>query len=430
MPEKFRGIINNITASHHPSFSKDEVPTEGKSHNQPFHITIKCRNYMIARVLINNGSFLNVMPKTTLDKLYSTGSTLKTKWEVMGKITLLIHIGPITFDITSKPWIHAAGVVPSSLHRKVNVIREKELMISAPLPIEYVEGDEEALETSFQALEIVGTSSAKAEEGGPKLSRVAIMATKVLINNGFQPNKGLGKELDGIAELVALQENLVRSRLGYTRITKEGRPWRRAESKNINTETSLQIDNVTLKPENANESSGQDEGEGPEEEALVELERLLEQERPKLQYGAEELEIINLDDEEEAREIQVGKKMTPNLRQRLAKLMKEYDDVFAWSRYRYHGTQATLDPQRGHGPVVAKKDEAGGGIKDQRRSREAMKCMFLSCSRVPPMGGQHSASPQEGWKVRICVDYRDLNRASPKDNFPLPHIDMLVDNIA
>jgi len=28
----------------------------------------------------------------------------------------------------------------------------------------------------------------------------------------------------------------------------------------------------------------------------------------------------------------------------------------------------------------------------------------------------------------MCVDYWDLNRASPKDNFPLPHIDILVDN--
>ncbi|KAA3462010.1 RNA-directed DNA polymerase [Gossypium australe] len=29
----------------------------------------------------------------------------------------------------------------------------------------------------------------------------------------------------------------------------------------------------------------------------------------------------------------------------------------------------------------------------------------------------------------MCVDYRDLNKASPKDNFPLPHIDTLVDNM-
>ena len=33
-------------------------------------------------------------------------------------------------------------------------------------------------------------------------------------------------------------------------------------------------------------------------------------------------------------------------------------------------------------------------------------------------------------KVCICVDYMDFNRASPKDDFPLPHIDVLVDNTA
>ena len=28
----------------------------------------------------------------------------------------------------------------------------------------------------------------------------------------------------------------------------------------------------------------------------------------------------------------------------------------------------------------------------------------------------------------MCVDYRDLNKVIPKDDFPLPHIDILVDN--
>ena len=30
----------------------------------------------------------------------------------------------------------------------------------------------------------------------------------------------------------------------------------------------------------------------------------------------------------------------------------------------------------------------------------------------------------------MCVDYRDLNKACPKDDFPLPHIDVLVDSAA
>ena len=38
--------------------------------------------------------------------------------------------------------------------------------------------------------------------------------------------------------------------------------------------------------------------------------------------------------------------------------------------------------------------------------------------------------PKKDGKVRMCVDYKDLNRASPKDNFPLSHIDTLVDNTA
>ena len=36
--------------------------------------------------------------------------------------------------------------------------------------------------------------------------------------------------------------------------------------------------------------------------------------------------------------------------------------------------------------------------------------------------------PKKDGKIRMCVDYRDLNRASPKNNFSLPHIDTLVDN--
>ncbi|XP_070054568.1 uncharacterized protein [Nicotiana tomentosiformis] len=36
--------------------------------------------------------------------------------------------------------------------------------------------------------------------------------------------------------------------------------------------------------------------------------------------------------------------------------------------------------------------------------------------------------PKKDEKIRICMEYRDLNKASPKDDFPLPNIHILIDN--
>ncbi|XP_049364753.1 uncharacterized protein LOC125829589 [Solanum verrucosum] len=38
--------------------------------------------------------------------------------------------------------------------------------------------------------------------------------------------------------------------------------------------------------------------------------------------------------------------------------------------------------------------------------------------------------PKKDENVKVCVDYRDLKKASPKDNFPLPNIHILIDNCA
>ena len=37
--------------------------------------------------------------------------------------------------------------------------------------------------------------------------------------------------------------------------------------------------------------------------------------------------------------------------------------------------------------------------------------------------------PKKDGRVRVCVDYRDLNKASPNDDFPLRNIHILADNI-
>ena len=36
--------------------------------------------------------------------------------------------------------------------------------------------------------------------------------------------------------------------------------------------------------------------------------------------------------------------------------------------------------------------------------------------------------PKKCGKVKVCEDFHDMNKANPKDDFPLPHIDILVDS--
>ena len=55
---------------------------------------------------------------------------------------------------------------------------------------------------------------------------------------------------------------------------------------------------------------------------------------------------------------------------------------------------------------------------------------FLSITSYPQWVANGVPVPKKDGKVHMCVDYRDLNMTSPKDGFPLPHIDILVDNTA
>ena len=62
--------------------------------------------------------------------------------------------------------------------------------------------------------------------------------------------------------------------------------------------------------------------------------------------------------------------------------------------------------------------------------RKQLSVGFLSVVEYPEWLANVVPVPKKDGKVRVCVDFRDLNKASPKDDFPLLHIDMLVDSTA
>ena len=65
-------------------------------------------------------------------------------------------------------------------------------------------------------------------------------------------------------------------------------------------------------------------------------------------------------------------------------------------------------------------------MKEEIQKQLSMR--FLSVVEYPEWLANVILVPKKDYKVRVYVDFRDLNKASPKDDFPLPHIDMLVDS--
>ena len=69
-------------------------------------------------------------------------------------------------------------------------------------------------------------------------------------------------------------------------------------------------------------------------------------------------------------------------------------------------------------------------LKIKEEVKKLIEVAFIEVSNYSEWVANVVPVLKKNGKVRVCIDFRDLNCAIPKDNFPLPHIDVLVDNIA
>ena len=248
---KIDRLVGNIMMDNYISFSDDEIPPNGHSSTKALHITTKVKGYTLPKVLIDNGSFLNVMTLSTLMRLPVDKSYMKhtktvvrafdgTRREVTREIEIEVQIGPCTFnvefqimDISSsyncllgRSWIHIARAVPSTLHQKIKFVIEgqlvcvsakEDMIVATSSRAPYVKTDEKAMECSFRSLEFV--NAMYVGEGAkipvPKLSEVTHSGIRQVLDKGARVEKGLGKRLQGMLRPIAVIQKKDRFGLGY-----------------------------------------------------------------------------------------------------------------------------------------------------------------------------------------------------------------------
>lgn len=67
-------------------------------------------------------------------------------------------------------------------------------------------------------------------------------------------------------------------------------------------------------------------------------------------------------------------------------------------------------------------------LKIREEVKKQFDAGFLDIYEYPQWVANFVPVPKKYGKVRMCVDYQNLNKASLNDDFHLPHINVLVNN--
>ncbi|XP_050909228.1 uncharacterized protein LOC127123004 [Lathyrus oleraceus] len=233
--DQFDGIMDNITACNNLSFSDEELPEQGKNHNFSLHISMNCQEDAMFNVLVETGSSLNVLSKTTLSKLsyHSTlmrfsGVVVKafdgSRKTVIGEVDRPMKIGSCLFQIMFQvmdisltyscllgcTWIHEAGAVTSTLHQKLKFMKngmlvivsgEQATLVSHLSSFSYINVDE-AMGMLFQALSFNDIAARKNGE-----SMASLKDAQHMVENGQSTKWG---------QVVNLAENKNKADFGFS----------------------------------------------------------------------------------------------------------------------------------------------------------------------------------------------------------------------
>ena len=158
------------------------------------------------------------------------------------------------------------------------------------------------------------------------------------------------------------------------------------------------------------------------------------EERKTLVEPSEELNAIVLDDEHPEKTTRIRVNLSTQTRKSIVHFLKNNKDVFAWS----HEDMPDIDPS-----VISHKLNVNPCLRPIKQKRRVfapgrnnaimeevdklLTANFIRKVFYPNWLANVIMVKKANGKWRMCVDFIDLNKAYPKDSFPLLRIDQLVD---
>ena len=160
---------------------------------------------------------------------------------------------------------------------------------------------------------------------------------------------------------------------------------------------------------------------------------MLSIERPADEAKCEDLVKVTIGDDPE-KFFQIGSQLPQQEKEELIEFLKQNIDIFAWNTYEavgvnpkficHHLNVNPLIVPKKQPPWRPSKKHAEAVREEVTRLKQAgaIKEVFY-----PEWLANTVVVKKKSGKWRVCIDFTDLNKAYPKDPFPIPKIDQLVD---
>ncbi|KAK1660841.1 hypothetical protein QYE76_049000 [Lolium multiflorum] len=160
----------------------------------------------------------------------------------------------------------------------------------------------------------------------------------------------------------------------------------------------------------------------------------------KLGYGftsADELEEVDIGPGDKPRPTFISKKLDPQLRGQMIALLKEYPDCFAWDYTEMPGLDRSIIEHRlplkkGFRPFQQRARQMRAEILEEvkKEIEKMLAAGFIRPCRYAEWISSIVPVEKKDGRWRVAIDFRDLNRATPKDEYPMPVAETLINAAA
>ena len=158
--------------------------------------------------------------------------------------------------------------------------------------------------------------------------------------------------------------------------------------------------------------------------------------KPKMEPIKADIEEVNLGTEGNPKMVKLSKSLPEDQKVKYVELLKEFQDVFAWSyedlkSYDTSIIQHTIPLKPDKKPFKQKLRRINPVLlpsieKEIKRMYEAG---IIAPIRFSKWVSNLVPTRKKTGEIRLCVDLRNLNKVSLKDNYPLPKMDHILQRV-